>query len=149
MDGPCRPEGQNSRRYFDTATASCRLLDVVVGRGAPTSGRSEKESFPNRRGWHRSCCSGVELWTRTRVLKQTSPSTPQPGPAPPRPAVTVLECSPSSLPLRIRPRAGGQHVFEGSEYYCTDRALHPRSAKFFTWNSVGRIASFDAFPSSP
>jgi len=42
-------------------------------------------------------------------------------------------------------RAGGQHVFEGWEYYCTARAQHPRSAKFFTWNSVDRIASFDAF----
>jgi fermentation-respiration switch protein FrsA (DUF1100 family) len=42
-------------------------------------------------------------------------------------------------------RAGGQHVFEGWEYYRTARAQHPRSATFFTWNSVDRIASFDAF----
>lgn len=42
-------------------------------------------------------------------------------------------------------RAGGQHLFEGWEYYCTDRARHPRSAKSFTWNSVDRIAQFDAF----
>ncbi|GII53264.1 hypothetical protein Pth03_16530 [Planotetraspora thailandica] len=42
-------------------------------------------------------------------------------------------------------RAGGRHVFEGWEYYCTDRAGHPRSAKFFTWNSVDRIVQFDAF----
>jgi fermentation-respiration switch protein FrsA (DUF1100 family) len=42
-------------------------------------------------------------------------------------------------------RAGGQHLFEGWEYYCTDRAQHPRSAKSFTWNSVDRIAQFDAF----
>jgi hypothetical protein len=41
-------------------------------------------------------------------------------------------------------RVGGQHAFEGWEYYCTDRAQHPRSAKFFTWNSVDRITSFDA-----
>ncbi|PSJ61501.1 alpha/beta hydrolase [Pseudaminobacter soli (ex Li et al. 2025)] len=42
-------------------------------------------------------------------------------------------------------RAGGRHVFEGWEYYRTDRARHPRSAKAFTWNSVDRLASFDAF----
>jgi fermentation-respiration switch protein FrsA (DUF1100 family) len=39
----------------------------------------------------------------------------------------------------------GAHVFEGWEYYCTDRGQHPRSAKTFTWNSVDRIAAFDAF----
>jgi len=42
-------------------------------------------------------------------------------------------------------RADGQHVFEGYEYYCTDRAQHPRSAKMFTWSSVDRLATFDAF----
>jgi fermentation-respiration switch protein FrsA (DUF1100 family) len=42
-------------------------------------------------------------------------------------------------------RAFGQHAFEGWEYYCTDRAQHPRSAKDFTWNSIDRIAYFDAF----
>jgi fermentation-respiration switch protein FrsA (DUF1100 family) len=42
-------------------------------------------------------------------------------------------------------RVGGRHLFEGWEYYCTDRARHPRSAKVFTWNSVDRIVSFDAF----
>jgi fermentation-respiration switch protein FrsA (DUF1100 family) len=42
-------------------------------------------------------------------------------------------------------REGGQHAAEGWEYYCTDRAQHPRSAKFFTWNSVDRITQFDAF----
>lgn len=40
---------------------------------------------------------------------------------------------------------GGQHGFEGFEYYCTDRAQHPRSAKEFTWNSIDRIATFDPF----
>jgi hypothetical protein len=40
---------------------------------------------------------------------------------------------------------GGQHGFEGFEYYCTDRARHPRSAKEFTWSSVDRIAAFDPF----
>jgi uncharacterized protein len=39
----------------------------------------------------------------------------------------------------------GRHVFEGWEYYCTDRAYHPRSAKAFTWTSLDRIAYFDAF----
>jgi len=41
--------------------------------------------------------------------------------------------------------AGGQHAFEGFEYYCTDRAQHPRSAKELTWSSVDRIATFDPF----
>lgn len=40
---------------------------------------------------------------------------------------------------------GGQHGFEGCEYYCTDRARHPRSAKTFTWNSIDRIVTFDPF----
>jgi hypothetical protein len=39
----------------------------------------------------------------------------------------------------------GRHIFEGWEYYCTDRASHPRSAKSFTWSSLDRIAYFDAF----
>ena len=40
---------------------------------------------------------------------------------------------------------GGRHGFEGFEYYCTDRAQHPRSAKFLTWSSVDRMVCFDAF----
>ncbi|MGW3414797.1 alpha/beta hydrolase [Streptomyces sp. NPDC000888] len=40
---------------------------------------------------------------------------------------------------------GGQHGFEGFEYYRTDRARHPRSAEFLTWSSVDRLVSFDAF----
>ncbi|MFI5707914.1 alpha/beta hydrolase [Kribbella sp. NPDC051620] len=42
-------------------------------------------------------------------------------------------------------RAGGRHVFEGWEYYRTDRARHPRSAKAMPWSSVDRITQFDAF----
>lgn len=42
-------------------------------------------------------------------------------------------------------RQGGQHVFEGWEYYRTPRAHHPRSAETLTWSSVDRIAFFDAF----
>jgi fermentation-respiration switch protein FrsA (DUF1100 family) len=42
-------------------------------------------------------------------------------------------------------RSLGQHAYEGWEYYCTDRAQHPRSAKSLTWNSVDRVAQFDAF----
>ncbi|MGW7684054.1 alpha/beta hydrolase [Kribbella sp. NPDC054772] len=42
-------------------------------------------------------------------------------------------------------RQGGQHVFEGWEYYCTPRGMHPRSAKTLTWSSVDRIITFDAF----
>jgi fermentation-respiration switch protein FrsA (DUF1100 family) len=40
---------------------------------------------------------------------------------------------------------GGQHGFEGFEYYRTPRAQHPRSAAFLTWSSVDRIGIFDAF----
>jgi uncharacterized protein len=40
---------------------------------------------------------------------------------------------------------GGRHGFEGFEYYCTDRAQHPRSARFFTWSSIDHMAFFDAF----
>ncbi|MEU9155795.1 alpha/beta hydrolase [Streptomyces sp. NPDC048417] len=43
--------------------------------------------------------------------------------------------------------AGGEHVHAGWEYYRTPRAHHPRSAETLTWNSVDRIASFDAFRS--
>ena len=42
-------------------------------------------------------------------------------------------------------RAGGQHVYEGWEYYCTPRCLHERSTKVLPWISVDRIATFDAF----
>ncbi|MDN5287859.1 MAG: hypothetical protein JWR38_4133 [Mucilaginibacter sp.] len=44
-----------------------------------------------------------------------------------------------------RAKAMGDHVFEGWEYYCTDRGQHPRSAKAFPWNSVDRMAGFDTF----
>ncbi|MCX4675153.1 alpha/beta hydrolase [Streptomyces sp. NBC_01433] len=40
---------------------------------------------------------------------------------------------------------GGRHGFEGFEYYRTDRAQHPRAARFFTWSSVDRMVGFDAF----
>ncbi|MEV0804261.1 alpha/beta hydrolase [Kribbella sp. NPDC050281] len=42
-------------------------------------------------------------------------------------------------------RRGGRHVFEGWQYYCTPRAMHPRSAKALTWTSVDHIVTFDAF----
>jgi fermentation-respiration switch protein FrsA (DUF1100 family) len=42
-------------------------------------------------------------------------------------------------------RQGGRNVFEGWQYYCTPRAMHPRSAKAFTWTSVDQMAAFDAF----
>jgi fermentation-respiration switch protein FrsA (DUF1100 family) len=40
--------------------------------------------------------------------------------------------------------AGGQHGFEGFEYYRTSRAFHPRAAAEFTWDSLDRIVAFDA-----
>lgn len=42
-------------------------------------------------------------------------------------------------------RSLGEHVYEGWEYYCTERGYHPRSAKTFTWKSVELAAGFDAF----
>ncbi|SNT43472.1 hypothetical protein SAMN05421812_1064 [Asanoa hainanensis] len=42
-------------------------------------------------------------------------------------------------------RSAGQHVFDGWEYYRTDRAQHPASAKQFTVSSIDRIATFDPF----
>lgn len=42
-------------------------------------------------------------------------------------------------------KAGGQHVYEGWKYYCTELGQHPRGAKEFTWSSVDRMAGFDAF----
>ncbi|MEU1268578.1 alpha/beta hydrolase [Streptomyces sp. NPDC005799] len=44
---------------------------------------------------------------------------------------------------------GGEHGVEGFEYYCTPRGAHERSAKFFVWESVDRMASFDAFHAVP
>jgi fermentation-respiration switch protein FrsA (DUF1100 family) len=40
---------------------------------------------------------------------------------------------------------GGQHGFEGFEYYCTDRGQHPRSAKTMTLTSVDHIVTADPF----
>jgi uncharacterized protein len=48
--------------------------------------------------------------------------------------------SPNGMSARL-----GRHIFEGWEYYSTDRAYHPRSAKAFTWTSLDRIAYFEAF----
>lgn len=42
-------------------------------------------------------------------------------------------------------RAGGAHVFEGWHYYCTPRGEHPRAVKALTWDSIDRMATFDAF----
>lgn len=42
-------------------------------------------------------------------------------------------------------RQGGRHVLEGWRYYCTPRAMHPRSTKSMPWASVDRMITFDAF----
>lgn len=44
---------------------------------------------------------------------------------------------------------GGEHGAEGFEYYRTPRALHPRSATFFDWTSIDKMATFDAFALVP
>nr|WP_040829883.1 alpha/beta hydrolase [Nocardia jiangxiensis] len=44
---------------------------------------------------------------------------------------------------------GGAHGAEGFDYYRTDRAQHPRSARFFDWTSIDKMAIFDAFAAVP
>lgn len=44
---------------------------------------------------------------------------------------------------------GGQHGREGFEYYCTSRGEHERSAKFLAWESVDKLAFYDAFFAVP
>ena len=57
--------------------------------------------------------------------------------------------APTSFPIfpetEEQAKAMGLHVYEGWKYYCTAPYEHPHSAKTFTWNSVDRIAGFDAF----
>jgi fermentation-respiration switch protein FrsA (DUF1100 family) len=43
----------------------------------------------------------------------------------------------------------GEHGADGFEYYRTPRAQHPRSASFFTWTSIDKMAIFDAFAPVP
>jgi hypothetical protein len=44
---------------------------------------------------------------------------------------------------------GGQHGREGFEYYCTSRGTHERSAKFLAWESIDKLAFYDAFFAVP
>ncbi|MFE2446958.1 alpha/beta hydrolase [Streptomyces sp. NPDC059426] len=44
---------------------------------------------------------------------------------------------------------GGEHGAEGFDYYRTPRARHARSAGFFTWTSIDKMATFDAFTPIP
>jgi len=44
---------------------------------------------------------------------------------------------------------GGEHGADGFEYYRTPRAQHPRSASFFDWTSIDKMATFDAFAPVP
>ncbi|WP_372346736.1 alpha/beta hydrolase [Streptomyces sp. KL116D] len=44
---------------------------------------------------------------------------------------------------------GGRHGVEGFEYYCTPRGEHERSAKFLAWESIDKLAFFDAFHAVP
>ncbi|WP_420036477.1 alpha/beta hydrolase [Streptomyces sp. cg28] len=44
---------------------------------------------------------------------------------------------------------GGRHGVEGFEYYCTPRGEHERSAKFLVWESIDKLAFFDAFHAVP
>ena len=44
---------------------------------------------------------------------------------------------------------GGEHGADGFEYYRTPRGQHPRSASFFDWTSIDKMATFDAFAPVP
>ncbi|MEU6840380.1 alpha/beta hydrolase [Streptomyces sp. NPDC046716] len=44
---------------------------------------------------------------------------------------------------------GGEHGVEGFEYYCTARGAHERSAKFLAWESIDKLAFYDAFFAVP
>ncbi|MFF4486370.1 alpha/beta hydrolase [Streptomyces sp. NPDC001544] len=44
---------------------------------------------------------------------------------------------------------GGRHGIEGFEYYCTPRGEHERSAKSLAWQSIDKLASYDAFFAVP
>ncbi|BCY08591.1 alpha/beta hydrolase [Actinoplanes sp. L3-i22] len=44
---------------------------------------------------------------------------------------------------------GGEHGFEGVEYYCTPRGEHPRSTKAMPWQSIDHLALFDAWAAVP
>ncbi|BBH70056.1 hypothetical protein ACTI_67410 [Actinoplanes sp. OR16] len=44
---------------------------------------------------------------------------------------------------------GGEHGFEGVEYYCTPRGEHPRSTKAMPWASIDHLALFDAWAAVP
>ncbi|MFE7068907.1 alpha/beta hydrolase [Streptomyces sp. NPDC057620] len=44
---------------------------------------------------------------------------------------------------------GGEHGFEGFEYYRTPRGMHERSARTLAWESVDRMALHDAFFAVP
>lgn len=45
--------------------------------------------------------------------------------------------------------AAGEHGAEGFEYYRTPRADHPRAARFYTWTSIDKMTTFDAFAPIP
>ncbi|BBB01169.1 hypothetical protein RVR_8443 [Actinacidiphila reveromycinica] len=44
---------------------------------------------------------------------------------------------------------GGAHGAEGFAYYCTSRGRHERSTRAMPWQSVDKLASFDAFHAVP
>lgn len=44
---------------------------------------------------------------------------------------------------------GGRHGIEGFEYYCTPRGAHERSAKSLAWQSIDKLAFYDAFFAVP
>lgn len=61
---------------------------------------------------------------------------------------------PQSFPLfpptpEVGRELGGEHGFEGVEYYCTPRGEHPRSTKVMPWASIDHLALFDAWAAVP
>jgi uncharacterized protein len=71
-------------------------------------------------------------------------------------ARTAVARGEQPAPLTLFPTAveqarelGGEHAAEGFEYYRTPRGRHPRSADSVPWQSIDKMAGFDAFASVP
>jgi fermentation-respiration switch protein FrsA (DUF1100 family) len=46
-------------------------------------------------------------------------------------------------------KLGGQHAVDGFDYYRTERGEHPRSMRVMAWESIDRMAIFDAYAAVP
>jgi fermentation-respiration switch protein FrsA (DUF1100 family) len=46
-------------------------------------------------------------------------------------------------------KLGGRHAVDGFDYYRTERGEHPRSMRLMAWESIDRMAIFDAYAAVP